>query len=258
VKMRTTIILLLVIVSISAYAMPPLVPSQIDGQVFDGGPVIGASVKAYIDANSNGKADNGESYYEATSLDLKGTEDDGYYRILIKPENYVSGETDVVIIAKYSGKEAKLAVMNIQEGTSFGHDLNLIVPEDSGSGGSGGGSGGSSKRGIPTTTSIVNQTTSSPNEIPDDDESPDIIEVPAEMPEEPKVIAEQGMDDSQELPHEEAAREEEIPVVTSGFSRLTGAVLGGGVGTWASAMIVLCMVLGLFLLAYKRRSQEYI
>jgi len=220
---------------------PPIVPSQIDGQVREGStPANGATVQAYIDSNSNGIAD--ESVYMSTTTQNIGS--GGYFRIVIQPEDYDEGVTDLVIRATYNGKTDTIAVTNIMQGTSFGNDIILpaTVVTSSGGGSSGrGGSGGSSGGGYSSSSSSSDDPEPEPE--PEEDSSSDTPDTGTEPGEQPKRTPQ---------PEPEPEPEQEEPEL-SAFQRITGAVLGGGFGSWIGALLVLGLLGILLFFAYRKK-----
>lgn len=125
-KITTLVLFCILLAASAAYA---LVPAQLDGQVYDtdATPLVGANVDAYVDANSNGLIDEDEPLYTSSiSMDLDGTEDDGYFRITIMPADFEIGITDVIlIVTDQPGKQGVLVIEDIAEGTTFGNDITL-------------------------------------------------------------------------------------------------------------------------------------
>ena len=100
-----------------------IVPAQLDGQVYaDNEPFIGAEVKAYIDGNGNGIVDEGV-YTTTQSLDIS---EPAYFRIIIEPDDFEEGVTDIILTSRHENMSAYLYVANITEGTTFEHDLILM------------------------------------------------------------------------------------------------------------------------------------
>ncbi len=104
-----------------------LAPSQTDGQVFGPEPVVGAIVNCYIDNNSNSQIDPDEWHSTTYTLNLTNSLIEGYYRIIILPEEFVIGETDIIITAVANNMTGVIYIQDIEEGTDFGNDILLDV-----------------------------------------------------------------------------------------------------------------------------------